>query len=356
MRPTRLLLNDLKKALLTLILALVSAFIFQRLRTPAPFLLGALFGIWLIGGIAKPIRPHLGIPRWLYVPVILGMAVMIGSMFSPDMVAKTSSWLWSLITLALATLIATILAAAYLIQIRGYSRNLALLCSLPGGQAEILLISHQLVNKDYVVVLCHLARVTVVFCATPLVLSISQGESGITRSYDALTGLPGIADLPVLALIQFVTLAGAGYLAGRLLRLPIPHLLGPIFLSMIAHLLGVVSIPRINEFVILAQLVVGGLIGSRLAQVDLSLISKYLIDAIVNATILVMTFLIIALTLSVFIDIPFLDLFLAFSPGGIYEITLLTLLFGFDLGFVAFHHTFRVLLIFLCLPLVVKPK
>jgi uncharacterized membrane protein AbrB (regulator of aidB expression) len=37
-------------------------------------------------------------------------------------------------------------------------------------------------------------------------------------------------------------------------------------------------------------------------------------------------------------------------PGGLYEVTLLALIFGFDVAFVAFHHTVRVMLIFLSLP------
>ena len=46
----------------------------------------------------------------------------------------------------------------------------------------------------------------------------------------------------------------------------------------------------------------------------------------------------------------FLRLWLAFVPGGLYEVTLLALLFGFDVAFVAFHHTVRVVMIFLALP------
>ena len=38
-------------------------------------------------------------------------------------------------------------------------------------------------------------------------------------------------------------------------------------------------------------------------------------------------------------------------PGGLYEVTLLALIFGFDVAFVAFHHTIRVMMIFVALPL-----
>ena len=45
---------------------------------------------------------------------------------------------------------------------------------------------------------------------------------------------------------------------------------------------------------------------------------------------------------------------MAFVPGGLYEVTLLALIFGFDVAFVAFHHTVRVVMIFLSMPMIVS--
>ena len=54
--------------------------------------------------------------------------------------------------------------------------------------------------------------------------------------------------------------------------------------------------------------------------------------------------------------IQFLQMLLAFIPGGFYEVTLLSLIFGFDVAFVAFHHSIRVILVFLLLPLAISKK
>lgn len=53
------------------------------------------------------------------------------------------------------------------------------------------------------------------------------------------------------------------------------------------------------------------------------------------------------------IDADLLAMWLAFVPGGLYEVTLLALIFGFDVAFIAFHHTIRVMLIFLSMPLMI---
>ena len=41
-------------------------------------------------------------------------------------------------------------------------------------------------------------------------------------------------------------------------------------------------------------------------------------------------------------------------PGGLYEVTVLALILGFDVAFVAFHHTVRVVMIFMSMPLIVR--
>jgi uncharacterized membrane protein AbrB (regulator of aidB expression) len=41
-------------------------------------------------------------------------------------------------------------------------------------------------------------------------------------------------------------------------------------------------------------------------------------------------------------------------PGGLYEVTLLALVFGFDVAYVAFHHTVRTMIIFMSLPILVN--
>ena len=52
------------------------------------------------------------------------------------------------------------------------------------------------------------------------------------------------------------------------------------------------------------------------------------------------------------LDMRLLDAYIGFVPGGLYEVTLLSVLFGLDVAFVAFHNTLRVVLIYVGLPFV----
>ena len=225
--------------------------------------------------------------------------------------------------------------------------------SVPGGQAEAIVMARELVDKDYVVALFHLIRVTFVFLTTPLLLAVLEGQTAVNQSNVALHSMPGLTDLGVVQLAKFAAIAVGGYFAARFLRVPMPHLLGPLLLSAILHILGIVAIPRVTEFVIVAQLVIGGAVGARLAQVAFSELMGYLRDGLINMILILTAYLTATFAMSSIMDISFLAMWLAFVPGGLYEVTLLALIFGFDIAFVAFHHTIRIVMVFISLPFIV---
>jgi len=137
-----------------------------------------------------------------------------------------------------------------------------------------------------------------------------------------------------------------------LIRLPMPHLLGPLFLSAVCHSTGWVDIPRIFEFVLLAQLSIGGAVGARLAQVKFSELMVYFKDSLINTSIILVLYFLAALLVAYLLGTTVTEVWLAFVPGGIYEVTLLAVIFGFDIAFIAFHHTFRIILIFFTMPVI----
>ena len=81
--------------------------------------------------------------------------------------------------------------------------TLALLSCIPGGQAEMILISRELTEKDYVVALFHLVRVTLVFCFVPIMLAFVQGVEAVRSSNINLAAMPSILDLEIKTLFYF---------------------------------------------------------------------------------------------------------------------------------------------------------
>ena len=335
--------DDLVKMGATFALALSTGWLFFQAGMPAPYLMGSLFGVWFGGALIRPIQPYLGVARWFHIPVILGMAVMIGAAFDQQMLLQITVWWKSLCVMMITTFIVCMTGYQLLTRWRGYDKRLAFFCSLPGGQAEAMILARQMVEKDYVVALFHLVRVTVVFLSTPLLLAFIKGGDAVAASNRTLASMTSIFEMPLyqLGLFFLITVLGLGL--ALILRLPLPYLLGPMCLSIVFHLMGWADLPRINEFVILAQLAIGGAIGARLAKVPFQEVFGYLKDAFITTVLILTLFFITAIITAMMEGFNFLELWLAFVPGGLYEVTLLALIFGFDVAFVAFHHTVRII-------------
>ena len=351
-------INDIRKDAvkmgITFALALSSGWLFFQVNMPAPYLMGSLFGVWLAGGLVRPIQPYLGVARWFHVPVILGLSVMIGATFGQDLFHEAILWWKSLCVMMVTTFIVCVAGYQLLTKWRGYEKRLAFFCSLPGGQAEALILARQLVDKDYVVALFHLVRVAIVFVSTPLMLAFIQGGDAVALSNLRLADMPRMFDLSLIQMGLFIFLALAGLSLALILRFPLPYLLGPMCLSIFFHLMGWANLPRVNEFVILAQLAIGGAIGARLAQVPFREVLGYLKDGFVNALLIMGLYLVATLLMARLDGFSFLEVWLAFVPGGLYEVTLLALIFGFDVAFVAFHHTVRIIPLFFAMPFIAK--
>ena len=344
------IITDCRKMALTFSIALSTGWLFLQINLPAPFLMGSLFGVWVTGANLPRLQPHLGVARWFHIPVVLGLGVLIGSHFTSDIISQAVRWSDTVLTMIIVTIIVTMAGFFFLTKIRGYDRLTAFLCSVPGGQAEVLIMAREQVEKDYVVALFHLIRVAFVFISTPLLLAFIQGTEAVTDSNQKLASMARLWDLSSSQLSAFLGIAITGYIIAKILRLPMAHLFGPVILSTLAHGADLIQIPRIFEFVMLAQLAIGGAVGARLSQVRFAELLVYLRDATANTIMILTLYFLAALLMVQLTGLDLLSLWLAFVPGGLYEVTLLALIFGFDIAFVAFHHTARILLIFITMP------
>ena len=344
-------LSDILKILCTLLIALLGAQIFKWMVIPAPYFLGSLMGVWLVAGSFKKMRPAFEIANWFYLPVIIGICVLIGTNFTPAIFETAQNWLLTVSIMIVATIIVTGIAFQFLTKVKQYEPKQAFLCSIPGGQAEALVIAREMVDKDYIVALFHLVRVAIVFISTPILLTVIEGSQAIQRSNKILQQMPSITELSLTQIGLFMVLCISGYVGAKIIRLPMPHLLGPIFLSSFMHFSGLLELPRIHEFVILAQMTIGASVGARLAHISLYELKSVFFDALLTSAIIMLTYLTVAILITHLAGVSFLSIWLAFVPGGLYEATMLALIFGFDVAFVAFHHLVRVILIFVSMPI-----
>ncbi len=342
--------RDCRRFAVTAAIALTAGWLFSLTPIPAPYMMGSVFGVWFVGGLFPGLRPQLHVTRWMFISTVLGLGVLVGAAFTPQILSQAAAWWQTVLAMMVATFVATSVGMIYMILVRKRDPIVSLLGCVPGGQAEVIMLAEELTDKVYVVALFHLIRVAMVVTITPLVLALVTGMEGLEASASFQAGLPHIWDLPLSTLGIFVGCALIGYPLALMLGLPMAHLFGPMALSAGLHIGGFVEIPRISEFVLLAQVVVGGGVGAKLAKVPIMEILGYVFDGIVNASLVLATYIGMAALMVAIFGLSFMHTLLAFIPGGLYEVTLFALIFGYDVAFVAFHHVVRVLMIFFALP------
>ena len=142
------LVSDLIRLAVTFTMALSVGWSFMQIGIPAPYLMGSLFGVWFGGALVRPLQPHLGVARWFHKPVVLGLGVLIGATFNQSVLDHADKWMVTLATMVGTTIVVTAIGYTFLRRRRGYEPRLAILCSVPGGQAEAIVMAREMVDKD----------------------------------------------------------------------------------------------------------------------------------------------------------------------------------------------------------------
>jgi membrane AbrB-like protein len=203
---------------------------------------------------------------------------------------------------------------------------------------------------DRAIVLAHASRIIIVVALIAIWFRVVQG---IDLSDRSSFGTPFV-DIPPVELGVLLIAGVIGFFLGRALRLPAPTLLGPMLISAVVHLTGLTTNPPPRELVIVAQILLGTIIGGRFLGVAPRKIARAIgLSLGATALMLCITFG-FALALYSLVGQSFEQVILAYSPGGLAEMSLVALAMDADIAYVAIHHLVRISLIVAFAPLVFR--
>lgn len=197
------------------------------------------------------------------------------------------------------------------------------------------------------IALIHSARILLVATVIPLGLRIAEHALG-GRAVPAPPPLQGRDALILLAC------GAGGYLGARLLRIPAPHLIGPMVLSVAVHLVGLTASRPPFVLVALAQVVLGGSVGCRFTGIPLRSIGRALLLSLGSTTLFLAAVAVVAWALHATLGQSMEAAILAFAPGGLPEMTLIAVTLDIDVAYVAVHHLARVVFILVAAPLLFR--
>ncbi|GAB5376767.1 MAG: AbrB family transcriptional regulator [Acuticoccus sp.] len=307
---------------------------------PIPFLIGSLIvvGLFTILWVANG-HDALPFPQRLRQRFVSVIGVMIGSTFSPEVVSELPATWPSLCATVLYVLIASGFGYLILRHLGRYDRVTAFYGSVPGGLIEATTLGEQAGGDIRILSVQHFIRIVLVVVTVPLLFLLWSGDSVGSAAGQVISTDPSAAIDVVLTLL----IAIVGVWVAPILRIPAPHLMGPLILSVGLHSTGLIDLHSPAWLLSMAQLVVGAGLGAMFGGSSL----RQLIRAVWLGALAVVMMLALALgfslTLSRVSPVTAEALFISFAPGGVAEMGLIALSLGVSPVIVAAHHLVRIM-------------
>lgn len=297
--------------------------------------LAAILGAPIKG--PDPLRP-------IVIPVI---GVMLGSSITVALFAELGNWAMTLMVLPVFLAIASGFSFLIYRRIGGYDPVTAYYAAMPGGLNEMLVLGGEAGGDEKRIALAHAARVLIVIVFVVVYFWLVLGVTS--------TGRAGWVTLDALTLLDYAILtccAVFGVFLGKTLHLPAAPVFGPMLLSGVAHLVGWVTVAPPTLFIVIAQLVIGTVIGARFVGAKPKDIIRDLGLAIISAFGMLVVAVGFAEVIALQTGMMLSQAFLAFSPGGLTEMSLLALAMDQDIAYVSTIHLIRITLVIAAAPLV----
>ena len=312
---------------------------------PLPWMLGPM----IANTVAAMLRAPIAGPNRLRPYVIPVIGVMLGSGVTAEIFGLLGTWLLTLLLLPVFLACAAGISYAVYRRVGGYDPVTAFYSAMPGGLNEMLILGGEAGGDERRIALAHAARVLIIIVFVALffglVLGVSSGGRGAVQWI-------GLFQITALDYVILGLCAVAGALLGKFLGLPAAPVFGPMILSGIAHVFGWVTVAPPTLFIVAAQITIGTVIGTRFIGAAFAEIRKDIgLSAVASFLMLVAAVgfaeLIVAIS-----GIPLAQAFLAFSPGGLTEMSLLTLAMGQDVTYVSMMHVIRITVVIALAPFV----
>jgi membrane AbrB-like protein len=314
--------KDFSRLAGTLVIGAMGGALFFYFNMPLAWMMGAMVFTTIIALSGAPLR----VPTRLRSVMVAILGVLLGSTFTPEMLDKAGQWP---ITMASLAIYLAVLTGTLYFYFRRVGRAM-------GGD-------------DRTIALIHGSRVLLVVLTIPFWFRYAYGVSGTGSLSGASLVNVGWTDFGIL-----LACAVIGGLGGKLLHLPAYRLVGPMLASAGVHIAGLTESVPPFELIALAQVVIGSSVGARFVNVPLERVLKTLGASVGSTALMLGTTVLFAWILAPLSGIDVAPIILAFSPGGLAEMSLIALALGVETAFVASHHVVRIAMIVIAAPLVFR--
>ena len=301
---------------------------------PLPWMLGAMCATTLAAVMGAKVRIPSSL-RWVLLSVL---GIMLGSAFTPLVLERSSQWMGSLAVLfAFIVLVAGTLA--YLLRrIVGFDAATAYFSAPPGGLSEMVVVGGAMGGDERTISLMHAIRLLLTVLIVPFWFRLFQGYDPIDQGLIwNMSWAIAPKDATVLGFCGIV-----GYWAAKCARAPAPALTGPLMFSALVHVGGLTAATPPRFLRALAQVVIGTSVGCLFSGIAVREMLGTVATGALSTVFTLALAVVFSITLESTVGLPIAALLLAFAPGGLAEMSLISLSLGIDAAFVSTHQVVRI--------------
>jgi hypothetical protein len=310
-----------------------------------------LFG-GLVAGLARALlgRTRLTLPRPVSTGAQAVIGVSIGALVQTDTLGTIAEHWLPVLLVTVATLLVSLVAGQLMRLQRGISPVTGAFSMIAGGASGITAMARDLGADEQVVAVLQYLRVLLIVVAMPIVATTVYGASSASGTAPADDG-PG---WPAGLLFTTVCVV-VGVLLGRVTRLPVGALLGPMAVAAALDLTGVSQGADVPALVEAAGFLALGLqVGLGFTQASLRLVGRALPLALLLIVGAVAACAGLGVVLSHAAGVTLLDGYLATTPGGLYAVLATATGSGADATFVLAVQVLRLFVMLLSAPLLAR--
>ncbi|UOY00066.1 AbrB family transcriptional regulator [Blastococcus sp. PRF04-17] len=328
--------------------ALAVGAVFAAAGVPSPVLFGALAAgllraLAVRGGVTVPARASTAAQA--VIGVSAGALIDVATLR-----AVAANWV-PVLLVTVATL-ALSLGGGLLLRLQpGISPVTGAFAMIAGGASGIVVMARELGADARMVAVLQFLRVLLIVVLMPVIATVAFGASpgqGGPAVVDDEPGWPA-------GLLLTVGCSVAGLVAGRLVRMPVPALLGPLLAAAVVDVTGLgrgADVPAPVEAA--AFLVIGLQVGVSFTLDSLRTVGRALPLALAVITGLIVGCVGLGAALSAATGASALDGYLATTPGGLYAVLATAGDIGADVTFVLAVQVLRLFVMLLTAPLVAR--
>ncbi|MEX5721366.1 AbrB family transcriptional regulator [Geodermatophilus maliterrae] len=328
--------------------AALASWLLDRAGVPTAALFGGLLA-GLVRGLVG--RTRLPVPRPAIATAQAVVGVSIGALVDLDTLAALGEDWLPVLLVTVATLLLTVVAGLLLRLQPGITPVTGAFAMVAGGASGITAMARDLGADDRMVAVLQYLRVLLIVVLVPVVATAVYGaDPGSGDAAPAADGASGGADLLFTA-----GCALGGYGLARLVRLPVPALLGPMLVAAVVDLGGLsggAAVPGLLETA--AFVLIGLQVGLNSDRDSLRTIGRALPPALAIILGLIVACAGLGEVLAAATGAGRLDAYLATTPGGLYAVLATATGAGADATFVLAVQVLRLFVMLLSAPLLAR--